>query len=113
MKIQRKNFKDEEKKLKRYFNEKNHYDRILEHIKTVKSYDELCNHPFSIMYGFERLKYFKDEYYSFNLGKNKGVIRLIFKIDRENNVVILKFISMDHYNDFKRKRGGGDNYVKS
>lgn len=101
------------RKLKRYFNEKNHYDRILEHIKMVKSYDELCNHPFSIMYGFERLKYFKDEYYSFNLGKNKGVIRLIFKIDRENNVVILKFISMDHYNDFKRKRGGGDNYVKS
>ena len=65
------------------------------------------------MYGFERLKYFKDEYYSFNLGKNKGVIRLIFKIDREYNAVILKFISMDHYNDFKRKRCGGDNYVKS
>ena len=57
------------------------------------------------MYGFERLKHFKDEYCSFNLGKNKGVIRLIFKVDKVNNVVILEHISMEHYTDFKRKKG--------
>ncbi len=41
------------------------------HIRTVNTYKELCIHPFSIMYGFERLK----------------------------------FISMNHYADFKRKKG--------
>ena len=66
MKIVREDFKNEEKKLKKYFN---------------------------------------DEYYSFNLSKKGGVIRLIFKIDTVNNVVILKFISMNHYADFKRKKG--------
>lgn len=91
MKIIRDDFKNEEKKLKRHFNEKNNYDKILMHIRSVQTYEELCVHPFSIMYGFERLKYFKDEYYSFNLGKNKGVIRLICKLE--------------HYIDFKRKKG--------
>lgn len=62
----------------------------------------LFNHLFSIMYGFERLKYFNGEFYSFNLGKKGGVIRLIFRIDKENNAVILEFISMNHYEDFKR-----------
>lgn len=66
MKIVREDFKNEEKKLKKYFN---------------------------------------DEYYSFNLSKKGGVIRLIFKIDTVNNVVILKFISMNHYANFKRKKG--------
>lgn len=105
MKIVREDFKNEEKKLKKYFNEKNNYEKIIMHIRTVNTYKELYNHPFSIMYGFERLKYFEDEYYSFNLGKNGGVIRLIFKIDKVNNAVILKFISMHHYDDFKRKKG--------
>ena len=41
------------------------------HIRIVNTYKELCIHPFSIMYGFERLKYFEDEYYSFNLNKKK------------------------------------------
>ena len=105
MKIVREDFKNEEKKLKKYFNEKNNYEKIIMHIRTVNTYKELCIHPFSIMYGFERLKYFDDEYYSFNLSKKGGVIRLIFKIDTVNNVVILKFISMNYYADFKRKKG--------
>ena len=105
MKIVRDDFKNEEKKLKKYFNEKNNYEKILIHIRMVNNYRELCMHPFSIMYGFEKLKYFDDEYYSFNLGKKGGVIRLIFKIDKVNNAVILKFISMSHYDDFKRKNG--------
>ena len=105
MKIIREDFKNEEKKLKRHFNEKNNYDKILMHIRSFETYEELCSHPFSIMYGFERLKHFKDEYCSFNLGKNKGVIRLIFKVDKVNNVVILEHISMEHYTDFKRKKG--------
>ena len=71
MKIVREDFKNEEKKLKKYFNEKNNYEKIIMHIRTVNTYKELCIHPFSIMYGFERLK----------------------------------FISMNHYADFKRKKG--------
>ena len=105
MKIIREKFKGEEKKLKKYFNERNNFAKIISHIKNVKNYEELCSHPFSIMYGFEKLKYFKDEYYSFNLGKNGGVIRLIFKVDKVNNAIILVYISMEHYSDFKRKRG--------
>ena len=41
-------------------------------------------------------------YYSFNLCKKGGVIRLIFTIDEYNNIVNLIFISMNHYEDFKR-----------
>lgn len=106
MKLERTNFKKEEKKLKKYSKEKDNYEKILKHIKNCNSYEEFCNHPFSFMYGLEKLKYFKDEYYSFNLSKNKGVIRLIFKIDQENNMIILEFISMEHYEDFKRRIKG-------
>lgn len=105
MKIIREGFKNEEKKLKKYFNEKDNYEKLIRHIRNINSYAELCVHPFSSMFGFERLKYFDDEYYSFNLGKKGGVIRLIFKIDKVNNAVILEYISMKHYEDFKRKKG--------
>lgn len=40
---------------------------------------------------------------SFNLCKNGGTIRLIFTVNKDKNLVIIKYISMDHYKDFKRK----------
>ena len=103
MKIQREDFKNEKKKLKKHKKEWENYEKIIIHIRNVKNYNELSIHPFSIMYGFEKLKHFEDEFYSFNLQKNKGVIRLIFNIDKKSNTVILKYISVKHYEDFKRK----------
>ena len=52
-------------------------------------------------YHFERLKYDKNDFYSFNLCKNGGKIRLIVK-PNENNIIelYLAFISYDHYQDF-------------
>lgn len=56
MKIDRTNFKNEEKKLKKHYNEMFMLNKIILHIKECQTYEELCNHPVSIMYGFESLK---------------------------------------------------------
>lgn len=103
MQLCRDNFKNEEKKLKRYAKEKEVYNNVINHIKLCRNFDELQYSPISLMYGFEQLKYQCNEYYSFNLNKNKGVIRLIISKNEDVNVINLEFISMDHYNDFKRR----------
>lgn len=96
-------FKNEEKKLKRHHNELNQYEKIKTHIKECRDYNELQNHPISTIYGFEQLKYEFSGYYSFNLSKNGGVIRLICSIDKNKNCLKLEFISTNHYKDFKVK----------
>lgn len=57
------------------------------------------------MYGFERLKHDKSDYYSFNPKKNGGRIRLIVK-PKDNNTVelFLILISYEHYEDFDPKK---------
>ena len=60
------------------------------------------------MYGFEILRYDMSGYYSFNLCKNGGMIRLICRIEKEKNLVILEYITMNHYEDFKRMKKGCD-----
>ena len=47
-------------------------------------------------------------YYSFNLCKNGCMIRLICRIEKEKNLVILEYITMNHYEDFKRIKKGCD-----
>ena len=32
-------------------------------------------------------------------------VNIYFKVDKVNNTIILVYISMEHYSDFKRKRG--------
>lgn len=103
MKIDRSNFKDQEKKLKRHFKEQKILEKIILHIKQCETCEELSQSPISMLYGFEKLKYFSNEYYSFNLCKNGGVIRLICSINKEYNIISLEFVSMNHYDDFKRK----------
>ena len=76
--------------------------------KESSSYDELVINPFSKMYGFEILRYDMSGYYSFNLCKNGGMIRLICRIEKEKNLVILEYITMNHYEDFKRMKKGCD-----
>lgn len=103
MKIEREDFKKQEKKLKKYHNEMIILNKIILHIKQNPTYEDLCQNPMSRIYGFEMLKNDMVGYYSFNLCKNGGTIRLIVSIDKENEIVKLEYISTDHYNDFKRK----------
>ena len=98
--------KKEEKKLKRYQNEQKMLDKVIKHIKMCNNYIDLKFNPVSQTYGFERLKYEINEYYSFRLEKS-GVIRLIVSIDKYHNLVKIEFISMEHYEDFKRKLSEG------
>ena len=93
--------KKEEKKLKRYQNEQKVLERIIKHIKMCNNYKDLKNNPMSLVYGFEELKYELSGYCSFRLEKS-GTIRLIVTIDEANNKVKIEYISMDHYDDFKR-----------
>lgn len=103
MNINRDIFKNKEKNIKRYHNEKENLAKIILHIKQCDNFKALSNHPISIMYGFEALKYQFSGKYSFNLSKRGGVIRLIVSVNQETNTVILEDISMKHYNDLKRK----------
>lgn len=101
--INRENFTNEEKKLKRYKREQAMYNKIIEHIKLCKDFNELQYNPISKMYGFEPLKYQLSGYYSFNLSKNGGVIRLIVSENQDCTVLNLEFVTMDHYEDFKKR----------
>ena len=98
-----KQYKSSEKKIKRQYNEICILDKIKTHIKQCNNYIELKDHPISKIYGYEPLKYELNGYYSFNLCKNGGKIRLIFSIDENNNIVVLEYISNNHYTDFKNK----------
>jgi Txe/YoeB family toxin of Txe-Axe toxin-antitoxin module len=102
MQLESSNLKSELKKLKRYPMEQKVLDRVLKHIKICENFKALDTNPISRMYSFERLKYGLSQYYSFRLEKS-GVIRLIVSIDEENNIVSIEYISVDHYDDFKRK----------
>lgn len=96
----RSTFKNEEKKLKRHYKEKEMLEKIILLIKESSSYDELVINPFSKMYGFEILRYDMSGYYSFNLCKNGGMIRLICRIEKENKYpksFIIYRLAKDHY----------------
>lgn len=103
MTLDRTDFKKEEKKLKKYYNEQQMLEKILVHLKQCSSYEDILNNPISSMYGFEALKHEMTGYYSFNLCKNGGMIRLICSIKKEEKIVKLEYISIRHYEDFKRK----------
>ena len=105
MQLCRDNFKNQEKKLKKNKKEYEMYNKIIDHIKMCRNFDELRFSPISLMYGFEPLKYECNGYYSFNLSKKGGVIRLIVSIGEDDTVLNLDYISMDHYNDFKKSLG--------
>ena len=102
MQLGRDKFKNQEKKLKKNKKEQEIYNKVIEHIKTCKNFGELQESPISQMYEFEPLKHELSGYYSFNLCKKGGVIRLIVSEGENQEVLNLNFISMDHYKDFKR-----------
>lgn len=96
-------YKNSKKNIKKHYSEQDTLDMIINHIKQCINFDELKNNPISIMYGYEQLKYELNNYYSFNLCKKGGKIRLIFSVDESLNQISLEFISIDHYIDFKNK----------
>lgn len=102
--IYTKSFDNTYKNLKKYHKEKSNLSDIKELIEEVDTFKGLVSNPFAKMYGFEALKYEKNGYYSFNLSKNGGVIRLIVQPSIDNNSLIFAFISYDHYRDFSSER---------
>ena len=95
-------YKHSFKKLKNRHNEQDVLDRIINHMKRCIDFNDFKNNPISMMYGFEALRYEFNGYYSCNLNKNGGKIRSIFSTN-ELDIIILEFISTDHYKDFKNK----------
>ena len=74
-------------------------------IENVRNFQELINLPQSKMYKLEIMKYDKNEYYSFNLSKYGGVIRLIIKpVDDYSVELYLVMISYNHYEDFDPRK---------
>ena len=102
VKIDRTNFKRQEKKLKNRHKELIEFEKVIRHIRNCKTFQELCEHEFSKLYKLELLKEDLTGYYSFNLCKNSGKIRLIFSINEELNIIRLVFISTNNYEDFKK-----------
>ncbi len=103
MQLCRNEFTNQEKKLKNNRQELETYNKIINHIKICKNFEDLKQNPISKTYGFEQLKYEFGNYYSFNLSKKGGVIRLIVSEGENHEELNLVFISMDHYKDFRRK----------
>ena len=100
-----KTFDSTVKKLKKKSKEYDNLVKILDIIEYTETFKELAKLPQVTMYGFERLKYDKNEYYSFNLNKNGGTTRLIIKPLNENTIEIyLIMISYNHYKDFNPKK---------
>lgn len=96
-----KNYDKKIKKLKKHQIEYNNLKDILKIIDRADNFSELINLPIVQMYNFERLKYQNKDYYSFNLAKGGGVIRLIVKPDTNNCVIMyIADITLDHYKDF-------------
>ena len=102
--IYTKSFDNTYKYLKKHHKEKNILNDIKEHIEAVDTFKALINNPLAKMYGFEPLKHEKSGYYSFNLSKNGGVIRLIVQPSVDDTALIFAFISYDHYRDFSSER---------
>ena len=76
------------KKLKRHQKEYNNFLKVVSIIENTRDFDELIHLPQVNMYGFERLKHDMNEYYSFNLCKKGGTIRLIVKPSSNNSIEI-------------------------
>lgn len=99
--IYTKSFDNSLKKLKKHKKEYDNFLKIVSIIENTRDFNELIHLPQVKMYGFERLKHDMNEYYSFNLNKKGGTIRLIVKPCINNTIEIyMIFISYDHYNDF-------------
>ncbi len=98
-------YKNSFKKIKKYNREYQNLMDILDIIENADDFNTLLKIPTINLYNFERLKYELNAFYSFNLSKNGGKIRLIVKPNENNSIEIyLVFISYNHYDDFSLKK---------
>ncbi len=103
--IRTKTFDKTYKDIKKHNKEFSNLLKIIDIIENSNSFKELCGLPQVNMYGFERLKHDKSDYYSFNLSKSGGKIRLIVKPENDNEIILFLIkISFNHYDDFDPKR---------
>lgn len=91
------------KGLKKHINEKNTLEVIKELIENSSNFAELKNNPIAKRYNFERLKHQLNEFWSFYLDKDGGVIRLIVKPNNTDDLYLV-FVSFDHYEDFSKEK---------
>lgn len=94
-------YKNSCKKMKKKPEFKEELDKILSHIEAINSFDELKDHPISLLYGFEVLRSDLTGYYKFSITSNNKY-RLLFSYNIEYNIIILEYISENHYEDFKK-----------
>ncbi len=103
--INTKSYDNTVKKLNRHIKEKDNLRIIGELIENNENFESLVSNPISAMYGFERLKHSNNCFYSFNLCKNGGKIRLIvYPNDNDTSYIYLVFVSFKHYQDFSKEK---------
>lgn len=103
--IYTKSYDSQLKKLKKHKIEYENLKRIIDAIESTNIFKDLSKTPVAILYKFERLKHQNNGFYSFNLCKNGGKIRLIVKPNENNEVEIyIVFISFEHYEDFDLRK---------
>ena len=102
--IYTKSFDNTFKKLKKHSKEIKLLNQLITDLQNIPSFKELeHDNYFMIYYNFERLKHYKNIFfYSFNLSKKGGVIRLIVEPISDN--IVFLYISLDHYKDFNERK---------
>lgn len=99
-----KNYDKNLKKLKKHTKEYDNLLNIIKIIERVDNFDMLKKLPIVQIYHFERLKYQNNQFYSFNLSKHGGSIRLIVKPSDDRIIIYLLDISYIHYKDFDKEK---------
>lgn len=102
------NYDKAKKKLKKHIKELENLNNIIRLLENANDFNSVIHNPIFKIYGFERLKYEYNQFYSFNLSKNSGTIRLIVKPNDSNLELYLVHISYNHYVDFNLEKGDID-----
>ncbi len=101
--IYSKSFDKSLKKLKKHHKELKVLNKLINDLTNYDYFSDLINDNYiKTYYKFERLKYNNKNFYSFNLNRNGGKIRLI--VEQKDEDCIMLYISTDHYNDFNERK---------
>lgn len=99
--IYTKSFDNSAKDLKKHRKELTILKEITEKITYHDTFEELRSNPaMTTIYKFKQLKHQNSGFWSFNLEKNGGVIRLIVMPSPVENEIIFVYVSYNHYKDF-------------
>ena len=96
-----KSFDNSVKNLKNHREELANLEDITEKNTNHNTFKELQNNPImTTIYKFGPLRHQNSGFWSFNLEKNGGVIRLIVMPSTDEREIIFVYVSYDHYKDF-------------